>query len=198
VQLEIAIAEAENEADNAIGAERADPLFRLRMGRWAMTARDLPGLFPIRERGFRILAFDHDVAQYRDARSLADLPTVPRPGPGYILAFGYCESREQDPLMVDARTVRILELSDGTRTALEIARQLHREDRTSKRENCLEWIEGLFVSGLLGLRDTPEAAVVRATAGAGKAIKRAAVRVPASRRKSPRGRSRRLAASGRQ
>jgi glycosyltransferase involved in cell wall biosynthesis len=185
VRLEIAIAEAEREADKAMSAQPTDPLFRLRMGRWAMTARDLPGLFPIRERGFRVLAFDHDVTPYRDADGLADLPAIPVPGPGYILAFGYCESREQDPLMVDARTVRILELSDGSRTALEIARQLHREDRTSTRADCLEWIERLFVSGLLGLRDMPADPET------------AAARVPAAPRKSSASRSRRLAASAR-
>jgi glycosyltransferase involved in cell wall biosynthesis len=199
VRLEIAIAQAESEADQAMSLEPADPLFRLRIKRWAMAARDLPRLFPIRERGFRILTLGHDVTQYRDAGSLADLPAIPLPGPGYILAFGYCESREQDPLMVDARTVRILELSDGTRTALEIARQVQREERISKPEDCLAWIEHLFVSGLLGLRGTPadpETAAAPAAAGAGKTAKRPA-HEPAARRKSPVGRSRRFAASAR-
>jgi hypothetical protein len=169
------------------------------MKRWAMSENDLPGLFPVRDPGFRILEFEHDVSQYRDASSLADFPSTPRPGPGYILAFASCESREQDPLMVDALTVRILELSDGTRTALAIASQLRQQDRSAKRADYLDWIERLFVSGLLGLRDTPadpEVAVMGATAGAsaGKTTtKRPPVRVAPSL--LPRGRSRRRAIS---
>ena len=198
VRLEIAIAEAENEADRAVSEERSDPLFRLRMGRWAMRESDLAGLFPVRERGFRILKFDHDVSPYRDASGLADFPAAPLPGPSYILAFASCESREQDPLLVDARTVRVLELSDGTRTAHEIATQLHRQHRTAKRADCLERIERLFVSGLLGLCDTPadpEAALARTStdASAGGATRRPAMRTAPFRRKSPGGRSRRLA-----
>jgi glycosyltransferase involved in cell wall biosynthesis len=194
VWLEIAIAEAENEADRAVNAERSDPLFRLRMRRWAMREGDLAGLFPVRERGFRILRFDHDVSPYRDASGLADFPAVPLPGPSYILAFASCDSREQDPLLVDARTVRILELSNGTRTAHQIATQLHRQDRAAKRADCLEWIERLFVSGLLGLCDTPaDPEAVVAHASAGGASRRPASRMAPSRRNSAAGRSRRLA-----
>jgi glycosyltransferase involved in cell wall biosynthesis len=189
VRLEIAIAEAESEADRAGAEASPDPLFRLRMERWAMLESDLPGLVPIRDRGFRILKFDDDISQYRNACSLADFPATPLPGPSYLVAFGYSDSREQDPLLVDARTVRLLELSDGTRTALEIARQMHREDRTSRPADYLEWIERLFVSGLLGLRGAPagpKATVVRAAAGPkrGKTTHRPAVRVAPSRRKS--------------
>jgi hypothetical protein len=157
VRLEIAIAEAESEADRAIAEESDDPLFRLSVGRWAMLKSDLPGLVPVRDRGFRVIEFDHDISQYRNVDSLDDLPTAPLAGPSYILAFGYSDSREQDPLLVDARTVRILELSDGRRTALAIAKQLRRECRTSRLGDLLECIERLFVSGLLGLRATPAA-----------------------------------------
>jgi glycosyltransferase involved in cell wall biosynthesis len=155
IRLEIAIADAESEADKARAGANADPLFRLRIERWAMLGSDLPRLVPICDRGFRILKFDDDVSQYRNACSLADFPATPLPGPSYVLAFGFCDSREQDPLLVDAQTVQILELSDGSRTALEIARRLHRQDRTSRPEDYLEWIERLFVSGLLGLQRAP-------------------------------------------
>jgi glycosyltransferase involved in cell wall biosynthesis len=191
VRLEIAIADAEGEADKASAEARSDPLFRLRMERWAMLESDLPGLVPIRDRGFRILKFEDDISQYRNARSLADFPVTPLPGPSYILAFGYSDSREQDPLLVDAQTVRILELSDGNRTTLEIARRLHREDRTSRPEDYLELIERLFVSGLLELQlppVDPEATVERAhisvagTTG-GETSNRLPVRAAPSRRK---------------
>jgi glycosyltransferase involved in cell wall biosynthesis len=155
VRLEIAIAEAESEADKAIAEASSDPLFRLSMGRWAMQDSDLPGLVPVQEPGFRVIEFDHDISRYRNLGSLADLPPAPLPGPSYILAFGYSDSREQDPLLVDARTVRILKLSDGRRTALEIARQVHREYRPSRLKDQLQCIERLFVSGLLGLRAAP-------------------------------------------
>jgi hypothetical protein len=155
VRLEIAIAEAESEADRALAGAPADPLFRLSTERWAMLDGDLAGLVPTAERGFRVIAFDHDISRYRNLGSLAELPAAPSPGPSYILAFGYCDSREQDPLLVDARTVRILELCDGRRTALEIARQVQREYRPARLKEQLLCIERLFVSGLLGLRAEP-------------------------------------------
>jgi glycosyltransferase involved in cell wall biosynthesis len=152
VRLEIAIATAESEANTTDAVANSDPLFRLRIARWAMLESDLPKLVPIRDQGFRILKFEDDVSQYQTARSLADLPATQLPGPSYIIAFGYSDSREQDPILVDAQTVRLLELCDGTRTVLDVAKQLHQEDRASKLEDHFEWIERMFVSGLLGLR----------------------------------------------
>jgi glycosyltransferase involved in cell wall biosynthesis len=157
VRLEIAIADAEREADTAGVQGALDPLFRLRTGHWAMRKSDLPELVPIRHPGFRILTFDEDVSHYREARSLADFPATPMPGPSHILAFGSSDSREQNPLLVDAQTVRILELSDGRRTALQIARQMHREDQAARPKDYLDRIEHLFVAGLLGLQAAPAA-----------------------------------------
>jgi glycosyltransferase involved in cell wall biosynthesis len=193
VRLEIAIADAEREADAASAVETPDPLFRLRAGRWAMLKSDLPELVPIRDPGFRILTFDEDVSQYREAGRLADFPPTPVPGPSHILAFGSCDSREQDPLLVDAETVRILELSDGRRTALQIARQMHREHRTARPKDYLDRIESLFVAGLLGLQGAPAAPqsikqwtqVAAAGTGAARTTKRSTVRAKPPRRKHP-------------
>jgi hypothetical protein len=188
VGIEIAIAEAESKADAVCTEERRNPLYRLRIERWAMRKSDLPGLVPFRDREFSILKFDDDISVYRNAESLADFPAAPLPGPSYLLAFGYSDSREQDPLLVDSQTIRILDLSDGTRTALEIARQMHREHRTSKLQDYLEWIERLFVSGLLGLRggphDTEKSAPGThvAAAGASRSKTKRSAQVPSSRR----------------
>ena len=56
-----------------------------------------------------------------------------------------------EPLFIDESTARILDLSDGTRTAAEIITQLEHEQAGAKG-NELEWIEYLFVEGLIGLR----------------------------------------------
>jgi glycosyltransferase involved in cell wall biosynthesis len=193
VRLEIAIADAEREADAAGAAERPDPLFRLRTRRWAMLKSDLSELVPIRDPGFRILTFDEDVSQYREAGSLADFPATPAPGPSHILAFGFSDSREQDPLLVDAQTVRILELSDGRRTASQIARQMHREHQTARPKDYLDRIESLFVEGLLGLQGAPAAPqstkqrtqVAAAGTRAERTTKRSTVRAKPPRRKHP-------------
>jgi hypothetical protein len=58
----------------------------------------------------------------------------------------------RNPLLVDHATVRILELSDGTRTVAEILEQLKQEDELLQTENDLEWIETLFLDGLVRLR----------------------------------------------
>jgi hypothetical protein len=54
-------------------------------------------------------------------------------------------------LVVDGRTARILELSDGTRTAAEILGQLD-DEHAGPRENELGWIEYLFLHGLISLQ----------------------------------------------
>ncbi len=56
-------------------------------------------------------------------------------------------------------TARILELSDGTRTASDIMEQLKQEDALSAAvDDELGWIETLFIEGLLRLRHTNFAA----------------------------------------
>jgi hypothetical protein len=54
-------------------------------------------------------------------------------------------------------TAQILKLSDGRRSAAQIAGELGRQSGPSVEADNLEWIEQLFVHGLIGLRDAPAA-----------------------------------------
>jgi glycosyltransferase involved in cell wall biosynthesis len=153
VRIEIAVATAEREARDAGPTEGDDPLFRLRTRRWAFDDGDLAGLTPVRDPNIRILRFDYDVADFAAVQSLAELPAVPSQGPSHIVALARSGDEQRSPLLVDGLTARALELSDGTRTAAEIAAQLDREGRAGLRENTLKWIENLFVCGLLSLHD---------------------------------------------
>ena len=76
----------------------------------------------------------------------------------HVAAFARADGTRRDPLFVTDRTARILELSDGARTALEIATELE-PDKGTGIEEGLRQIEELFVAGLLCLRDGPVAQV---------------------------------------
>ena len=151
IEIEIAIATAENEAGAPHGEPTCDPIFRLSMPRWAMTRHDLEGLVPLRHRRLRLLAFDYDVAQFMRVRTLADLPKRPTLRSCHIAVFGASNQGQRGPLLVDAMTARILELSDGTHTASEIAKKLAIGKVAAPA--ILEWIESLFVRDLISLRE---------------------------------------------
>jgi hypothetical protein len=153
VRIEIAIAEAESEADNASPAHRCDPLFRLDIRRWAMEDENLAELVPVRDTQLRLVEFDYDVSGYLGARSIEEFPAVLARGRSYIIAFGCTNGRRREPLLVDARTACILMLSDGSRTAAEIVRELDPQINEPTVAGNLKRIESLFVSGLIGLRD---------------------------------------------
>jgi hypothetical protein len=149
VEIEIAIAEAESDGEVS---ESGDPLFRLDIARWALAEGNLAGLVPVRDRRLRVLAFDYDVAPFMAVRTAADFPAVPAPGRSYLVAFRATDGDQRGPLVVDELTARILRLSDGTRTVADILGQLGRPQNHEKSSN-ISWIEGLFVHGLLALRD---------------------------------------------
>jgi glycosyltransferase involved in cell wall biosynthesis len=150
VHLEIAIADAESEPVVEVDEESADALFALRITEWALADGELPRLIPVRDPRARILEFSYDVSAFHGARTVADLPSEPTPGPSYIVAFaGQDDARE--PLLIDRRTTRILKLSDGSRTVAEILERLKREQLLTKTDDELAWIEGLFVGGLVRL-----------------------------------------------
>jgi glycosyltransferase involved in cell wall biosynthesis len=153
VRIEIAVAEAESEADNRSPAHLCDPLFRLDIRRWAMEDGNLAELVPVRDTQLRLVEFDYDVSGYLGARSIEEFPAVLASGPSYIIAFGCTTGRRREPLLVDARTACILMLSDGSRTAAEIARELDHQFNQPAVAGNLKRIENLFVSGLIGLRD---------------------------------------------
>ena len=100
----------------------------------------------------RVLRFDFDVSKFRGVKCAAELSTVTEPGLSYIIVFGKRDGARRDPLLVDNVTARILELSDGTRTAAQILRQLRHEENSPTAEDDLKWIEDLFRRGLLSLQ----------------------------------------------
>ena len=153
VRIELAVAAAEDDGEQS--DIPADPLFRLRSQQWPTSADGLAGLAPVRDPRLRVLEFDHDVADFLGARTVADLPAVTRPGPSYIVAFGGPSGGRREPLLVDRLTAHVLMLSDGKRSAAELARELGAQSDASAEAHNLEWIEHLFVRGLIGLRDTP-------------------------------------------
>jgi glycosyltransferase involved in cell wall biosynthesis len=151
VKVEIAVAEAEGETDDAAPTKGCDPLFRLQTARWAMDEEDLAGLVPIRDPQLRVLAFDYDVSVFLAAQSAAEFPVRLAQGPSYLVAFRRGGREQREPLLVDPATAKILELCDGTRTAAQIAGQLN-QDKAEIDDN-LRWIEGLFRRRLIRLEE---------------------------------------------
>jgi len=156
VRIEMAVAAAED-GNHADPAEVSEPLFRMRSRQGAVPEDGLAALAPVRDPQLRILEFDYDVADFLGARTAADLPAVPRPGPSYIVAFTGSDAGRREPLIIDGLTAQILKLSDGRRSAAQIAGELGRQSGPSVEADNLEWIEQLFVRGLIGLRDAPAA-----------------------------------------
>jgi glycosyltransferase involved in cell wall biosynthesis len=151
VRAEVAIAQGETQEPDQIGAE-PPPLAAPK--RWGLADGDLARLFPHRRRGIKVLAFDCDIAAFQTAQSLEDLPNAPRWHPSYVVVFGGGESAP-NPLLVDRATARILELSDGTRTTRQIMDLLKPEMEQSDIDDDLDWIETLFVDGLIRFTDSP-------------------------------------------
>jgi glycosyltransferase involved in cell wall biosynthesis len=148
-----AIVAAERQADEAGGADERDPLFRFRAEQWAMADDALGGLVPVRAPKLRIVEFDFDVSRLYAAQSAAETAALSRVGARHIVVFGRSAKRRREPLLVDERTVEILTLCDGTRTGGQIAGTLNRAS-DERPATVLNWIERLFVSGLLNLQDT--------------------------------------------
>jgi glycosyltransferase involved in cell wall biosynthesis len=156
VQAEIAVVAAESDADATDAGEPGDPLFRLRIGRWGMANEDLAGLICLRDPRLRVLEFDFDVTQLTMVRTADDLALPPPPRRSYIVAFGRSEGPDgarRDPLIIDAASARILQLSDGARGAAEIVVELKREGHLPGDAARFKRIEDLFAHGLILLRD---------------------------------------------
>jgi hypothetical protein len=147
VGLEVAIAEAEERAGECT-VEAADPLFRLRTARWAMADDDLATLVPVRDPQLQMLTFD--VTDLAGGRGDAPAQRI-----RHIAAFAQRSGQRREPLFVSAEVARIVELSDGTRTVLQIAAQVGPHHSDAEIRNWLRQIEELFLSGLLWLREPP-------------------------------------------
>jgi len=151
-EVAIALAQGATREPEDIGAE-PPPLAAYR--RWGLAEDDLAKLFPHRRRDIRVLTFDCDIAAFRTARNLEELPDAPRRHPSYVIVFSGRGSSPADPLLVDRATARILELSDGTRTTRQIMDQLKCETQRGDTDENLDWIEALFVDGLIRFTDSP-------------------------------------------
>jgi glycosyltransferase involved in cell wall biosynthesis len=147
IRLEIAIAEAE---ETACPVPAPDPLFRLRSHRWALAGADLAALVPARDPRLRLLTVD--IAGLVDDRGEPDEGAFQMPGLRRIAAFAPVDGVRRAPLFIGDGTARILELSDGSRTAREVATQIAGHRRAGVRR-ALRDIEELFVAGLLSLQD---------------------------------------------
>jgi glycosyltransferase involved in cell wall biosynthesis len=155
VQIEVAIAIAETEANTSDRARSLDELFRLQTRRWAMDEHDLAELSPLRNPQLRLLTFDFDVSEFMMAKNVADLPRFPTRHESHIVAFSCARSKSRSPLVVDAVTAQILKLSDGSQTVSKIIGRLGEKANGASKVNNLDWIEGLFVEGLIWLLDKP-------------------------------------------
>ncbi len=154
VRTEIAVAAAEHEADKTSTTERSDPLFRLRLRRWAVKKGTVEKLVPVRDPQLRLIEFDYDVSDFLGAQSVAAFPAAVTMRPSYIVAFACSDGERRVPMLIDETTARILHLSDGTRTISEIASELSRAIETPPTNDNIRWIEKLFLLGLVLLRDT--------------------------------------------
>jgi len=150
VAAEIAIAAAERELSGSHDAAAGDLLFRLHTPRWAICELDIGTLVPVNDHQFRTLRFDYDVSEFRGATSVADLPPTASLRSSYVVVFR--QEANRNPLIVDAMTARFLELVDGRKTVAEILGQLDQDDPVSASGNWPQWVENLFLWGLIGLR----------------------------------------------
>jgi glycosyltransferase involved in cell wall biosynthesis len=148
IRFEIAIAETENDP-GAGSDETVDPLFRLRTKRWAMMGDDLPALIPVRDPRLRLIALD--ASDLPDSEASQTRPSAPPQR--HVVAFAQVDGIRRDPFFVGEGTARVLQLSDGTRTALEIAKDIDARNPRKRGPPGLQHIEDLFVAGFLLLQD---------------------------------------------
>jgi glycosyltransferase involved in cell wall biosynthesis len=153
VEIEITVATAERTLGELRDGEKNKSFIRLNIRRWAIASGDLAQLLPIQNPRMNIIKFNFDVSHYLTSRNVGEFPVVVTRRPSYVVVFAPAKGRRSEPLLVDSATARILHLSEGRLTALEIATQLQSEGGTTSVEDSLAWIEELFRRSLIGLRD---------------------------------------------
>jgi glycosyltransferase involved in cell wall biosynthesis len=151
IRLEIAIAEAESAPGAAGPTQALDPIFRLRTRRWAVADEDLGGLVPVRDPQLRMMTFD--VSELVDGRKKPASHAARAPRSRHVVAFAQVSGARREPLFINDRTARILQLSDGARTAQEIADEIGSGDEPAGNGRALRQIEELFAAGLLWLQE---------------------------------------------
>jgi hypothetical protein len=163
VEIEIAVAAAEDDADRTAFATRHDPVFRLQTKRFGLHGDDVVDLVPQRDPQLRIVGFDFDVAPFLHAARIVDLPAEASPRRSFVIVFASAQNGRRDPLVIDALTADVLRLSDGVLTAAQI---LARLGEAVTGEN-LAWIESLFRLGLVSLGESPDRRDAMVATGAG-------------------------------
>ena len=114
-----------------------------------MLDNELIDLVPICDQRLRILEFDFDVAEFQNVQTLDALPAKPKVARSYLAVF----VGDDAPMHIDPITVRILQLCDGTRRAVDVIEGLCKDASTPVAvSERLGWIEQLLVRGLIGLR----------------------------------------------
>ena len=156
IEIEITVATAERALGEFRDGERNKAFVRLNIRSWAIGSGDFAQLLPIQNPRLNIIKFNFDVSHYLTSRNVDEFPVVVTKRPSYVVVFAPAEDRRSEPLLVDSATARILQLSEGKLTALQIATQLASEGGKSTVEDSLAWIEELFRRGLIGLRDTDQ------------------------------------------
>src|SRR5262249_457408 len=73
IDVEIALAPAEDEIASSNPAQAPDAIFRMCIDRWAMANDDIGHLAPLRDPRLRILEFDYEVAEFTNARTIEDI-----------------------------------------------------------------------------------------------------------------------------
>ena len=150
IKLEIAIAEAEDDMNSLRPTTELDPLFRFRAKRWALSNDDLAGLVPLRDPQIRMITFD--ASELMDNQTEAGSRAVDVPRLRHVVAFARGSGERREPVFIGHELATILELSDGKRTALEIAEQVG-VDNENVTKKVLKQIENMFVAGLLWLHE---------------------------------------------
>jgi glycosyltransferase involved in cell wall biosynthesis len=147
IRIEIALAEAELPGPNP--TEGPDPLFRLRIRRWALVDGELGTLVPTRDPQLRMLKFD--------ASELVGLqpgcPPARKPHGRNIIAFARANGEARERLVINDTSARILELCEGKRNAQEIAEKIELENPRADKDQALRLIEEMFAAGLLWLEE---------------------------------------------
>jgi glycosyltransferase involved in cell wall biosynthesis len=151
VEIEIAVAAAEDDVDLAASTTHSDPVFRLQTKRLGLHDDAIADLIPQRDPQLRVIGFDFDVAPFLQAMRIVDLPAEAMPRRSFVIVFASTPSGRRDPLVIDALTAGVLRLSEGVLTVAQILAEL---GETVTGEN-LAWIESLFRLGLVSLGDSP-------------------------------------------
>jgi glycosyltransferase involved in cell wall biosynthesis len=152
IEIEIAVQAVSHSKALRGGESAASRVRQLNIRRWALGQNDFAKLRPVRGRGLALVSFDFDVRDYMAAKKTSDFPHAPSPRPTSILVRR-CVNRRCDLHVIDNRTARILQLSEGKLTSGQIAAKVVEGNSSSSIDKCLNWMENLLRHGLIDLQE---------------------------------------------